>query len=507
MSAASRLAVDAKTRAEPVAIVDIGSNSVRLVVYEALVRSPSAIFNEKSLCALGNGVATTGRLPQAGIDKALTALRRFRTLCKIMGVSNIQVIATAAARDASNGADFLAAASEVIGCPVTLLSGPREAELSALGVMSAVHAPDGVVGDLGGGSLELIEIGAGRIGAGASLPLGGLALTDASGRSLRQASRIAREALSKVKVLDKLRGRSFYAVGGTWRALAKLHMSQRNYPISVMHGYVLPMREAADFAGLIERVETDTLVSIDAVSASRRPLLPYGAAVLDEVIRVAQPKEIVISTAGVREGLLYEALDAETRRHDPLIASAGVFNTLYARSPGHAHDLCAWTDAFMRSTHLEETADERRLRHAACFLSDVDWRAHPDYRGEQSTSLVVNGNFFGIDHAGRAFLALAMSYRYLGPDERGAVHIRTLASSRLLDRARIAGALMRVAFLLSGAMPGVLLRADMLCVKSRVTLRLPPDLASLDHDRLANRVKQLARLIGREPEIVVTADR
>ena len=194
----------------------------------------------------------------------------------------------------------------------------------------------------------------------------------------------------------------------------------------------------------------------------------------------------------MREGLIYEALDVESRKLDPLIASAALFNDLYSRAPGHARDLCGWTDAFMRSTHLEESVDERRLRHAACLLSDVNWRANPDYRGEQSTNLVASGNFFGIDHPGRAFLALAMSYRHLGPDERGAAHIRSLASTRLLDRARIAGALMRVAFLLSAAMPGVLPRAGMLCVKSNVTLRLPRDLASLDHDRLASRVKQLA---------------
>ena len=439
---------------EPVAIVDIGSNSVRLVVYEALVRSPSAIFNEKSLCALGNGVATTGRLPQAGIDKALTALRRFKTVCTIMNVPTVHVIATAAAREASNGPEFLAAATEVIDRRVTLLSGPREAELSALGVMSAVHTPDGVVGDLGGGSLELIEIGGGRIGAGASLPLGGLALMDASGRSPRQAGRLAREALAKIKVLDKLRNRSFYAVGGTWRALAKLHMSQRNYPVSVMHGYVMPTREAADFAGLIERVDTDTLVSIDSVSASRRPLLPYGAAVLDELIRVAQPKDIVISTAGVREGLLFEALDADERRRDPLLASTGLLNDLYARAPAHAHDLCAWTDAFMRSTQLEETADELRLRHAACLLSDVNWRAHPDYRSEQSTNLVRErqpvrdrpcrpclpraGDDLSSSRARRSGRDAAADPRLLAPS-RSRPHRRRAAARRLPRVGRHAG--------------------------------------------------------------------
>ncbi len=175
-------------------------------------------------------------------------------------------------------------------------------------------------------------------------------------------------------------------LGGTWRALAKLHMSQRNYPLTVMHGYIIPARDAADFAGLVERVNTDTLMSIESVSSG-----PPAAAslwrgrVLEEIIRRAQPKEIMISTAGVREGLLYEKLDLEQRRQDPLIVAAAEANSLLARAPRHADDLCAWTDRFMKSSHLEETSEERRLRHAACLLADVNWRAHPDYRAEEGT--------------------------------------------------------------------------------------------------------------------------
>ncbi len=267
-NAPGRLAVG-----KPVAIVDIGSNSVRLVAYEGLTRAPTPLFNDKVMCGLGRGVVTTHKLSGEGIDKALIALRRFRVLCRTMGIADIHAIATAAARDATNGPEFLAAATEAIGAPFELLSGRREAELSAQGVVSSMYRANGVAGDLGGGSLELNDIKGTRIGKGTSLPLGGLALADMSGRSLKKAGKIVRAALAKARPLEHLKGRTFYAIGGTWRALARLHMSQRNYPLNVMHHYVIPARDAADFAELVERVNVEALISIAAVPAARRPLL------------------------------------------------------------------------------------------------------------------------------------------------------------------------------------------------------------------------------------------
>jgi exopolyphosphatase/guanosine-5'-triphosphate,3'-diphosphate pyrophosphatase len=486
----------------PLGIIDIGSNSVRLVAYEGLTRAPTPIFNEKVFCGLGRGLVTTGKLPEEGAERALKALRRFRILGEIMQLSDVHVVATAAARDAKNGAEFLAAAGEAIGTKIELLSGRREAELSALGVLSAIYKPDGVVGDLGGGSLELIKVKRSRIGKGASLPLGGLALMDASNRSPRQAAKIVRESIGDTKALKSLSGRTFYAVGGTWRALARLHMRQRNYPLNIMHNYTIPVRDAVDFLGLIERVDSDALVSIASVSAARRPLLAYGAVVLEEIIRRTKPKEIVISVAGVREGLLYERLDKATRREDALIGAARDFNLLRSRAPQHGEELFAWIDAFMRSTGLnEETPEEVRLRHAACLLADIGWRGHPNYRGEQSLNMIANASIVGIDHPGRAFIALVIAFRYEGPEESLAPELRTLVSSRLLDRARILGAAMRVAYIISAGMPGVLPRTPMLCARGVINLTLPPDIADLASERLQNRVQRLARLIGRDGAI------
>ncbi|NEU11289.1 exopolyphosphatase [Methylobacterium sp. BTF04] len=488
----------------PVAIIDIGSNSVRLVAYDALSRAPTSLYNEKVLCGLGRNVLTTGRLNDEAVRRALTALARFRVLCETMQIARVFVLATAAARDAENGPEFLAAAETACGHRIELLSGRREAELSALGVISGFHAPDGVVGDLGGGSLELVDVRGATVGTGVTMPLGGLALQDLSGGSLKKALKIARENLKKAAPqLDTLRGRSFYAVGGTWRALARLHQAARGYPLHVMHGYSVEPSDELSFLEVVERTDAALLQDVESVSEARRPLLAYGAVVLEEIIRVGRPRELAISASGVREGLLYEQLDRDARLADPLLAAAGELNTLRARSPGHAQDLIAWTDHFIASLDAPETADERRLRHAGCLLSDIGWRAHPDYRGEQSVNVITHAAFVGIDHPGRAYLALAIAFRHAGvAPEKASPMLRGLAGPRLFDRARLLGGLLRLAFPLSAGMAGALGSLPVVVQDGRVTLTLPPEAESLPGDRILNRLRGLARVIGLDGRIV-----
>jgi exopolyphosphatase/guanosine-5'-triphosphate,3'-diphosphate pyrophosphatase len=490
-------------RVRPVAVIDIGSNSVRLVVYEGLIRSPTPIFNEKILCGLGREVASKRRLPADAIKKALVALRRFRALCDVMQVEKIYAVATAAVREAKNGSAFIAQAEAACGAPVEVLSGKKEARLSALGVISGIHAADGIVGDLGGGSLELVDVEGGKIGQGVTLPLGVLALADASRDNLDRAEKIVRKALSREPIMKALRKRTFYMVGGTWRSMARLHMWQTGYPLHVTHGYTIPAREANEFARLVHRVDPDTLSRIDVVSEARRPLLPFGAMVLEQIVRLGEPKQLVVSALGVREGLLHDLLDPKEQRRDPLLAAAADLNLLRSRSPRHGEELVKWTDRFMASTGIEERPEERRLRHAACLLADIGWRAHPDYRGEQSLNIIAHGTFTGVDHAGRAFLALSVFFRHDGLDGGElSQRMRELATTRLLDRARILGAAMRVAYIVSASMPGVLLRAPLAVERGRLVLRLPRDLADLAGDRLKNRLRQLGKLVGRDTTIV-----
>ncbi len=493
---------DASNR--PVAIIDIGSNSVRLVAFDQLDRAPVPTFNEKSLCGLGNGVVTTGKLSKGAVEKALVALRRFRVLTRIMGIEDVRVIATAASRDATNGPDFIASAREALGgLDVAILSGPREAKLSAYGVVSGVFQADGVVGDLGGGSLEIIDIEKGQVGEGVSLPLGGLALMDASQQSPKVAVRIVRDALARCEALDALQGRAFFAVGGSWRSLAKLHMGQREYPLMVMHGYRIPAREAAELADLVERSDASSFLAIESVNSARRPLLAYGAIVLDELIRRAKPSEIILSTYGVREGLLYEALDSTQRSDDPLISATKKLNRLLARSPDHAGELITWMSAFLASLGANETIRERRLRDAACYLSEVNWRAHPDYRGVQSFNLVSSAILPGVDHAERSFLSFVATLRYVALDDKVLSQFRAMMSAAMIQRAQIIGACFRVASVLAAGMPGVMPVAPMTVTRSKVVLNLPPHLAALETERLWSRLKSLGKLLGRDPTVAV----
>ncbi len=382
-----------RKRASSVAVIDIGSNSVRLVVYESMTRSLVSLFNEKTLCGLGREVQTTGLLAPDAVAKALTSLRRFRALCRVMKVGRVYAIATAACRDATNGPDFIARAERICGVKIEILSGPREAKLSALGVVSGVHRPDGIVGDLGGGSLELIDVRRNRLHSGVTLPLGSLALQDSSHKSLKRAERIVRNDISAVTRLKAGRGRNFYAVGGTWRSLARIHIIQSGYPLRVMHGYSIPAADALDFVQRLRRLASANLLAdIEVVADARRPLLTYAALVLEYIIRVAQPKTIVFSTFGVREGLFYEMLPQAERGKDGLICAAQSLNELLSRSTRYAEELIGWTDRLVRIVRLREfrrgsAAAPRRLPAVGHRLARTsrpprraDAASHPEWK-------------------------------------------------------------------------------------------------------------------------------
>ena len=494
-----------RKRASSVAVIDIGSNSVRLVVYQAMERSLISVFNEKTLCGLGREVQSTGLLAPDAVAKALTALRRFHALCKIQKVGRVHAIATAACRDATNGPDFIAKAERICGVDIKILSGPEEARFSALGVISGVHKPDGIVGDLGGGSLELIDVRGHRVRGGVTLPLGTLALQDLSHKSLKRAERIVDGELSELPKLKAGRGRTFYAVGGTWRALARIHIIQSEYPLRVMHGYSIPAAEALDFVRRLRRLAaTDMLANIEAVSEARRPLLTYAALVLEYIIRVVRPKTIVFSTFGVREGLLYSMLPEQERAKDGLICAAQSLNELLSRSARHANELIDWTDRLVRVVHLRETEEDRRLRHAACLLSDIGWRAHPDHRGEQTLELIDNGNFGSITHQGRIFIGLSVFFRYAGLSQENhpPAVIQELIPHTMLERARLLGAAFRVAHLVSAARPGVLPATHFRSHDRKLMLVFEHQMVDLVADRVGGRFRQLARLVGRSGSIV-----
>lgn len=488
----------------PVSIIDIGSNSIRLVVYEGLARSPTMLFNEKMLAGLGRGIVSTGRLDPDAVTRAMEEFRRFRALSDQAGAVHMHVVATAAAREAENGPDFIHRAEEVLGTEIHVLSGRQEAYYSALGVISGFRPANGIAGDLGGGSLELVDIDGENIGDGITLPLGGLRLQDMAGNSLEQAAKIARAEVARAGLLKAGQGRTFYAVGGTWRNLARLHMEKTGYPLDVMHHYEIGTESAMPFLKQVAKGNLERMKGIEGVSKARRALLPYGAIVQKEIIGAMRPARIVVSAVGVREGYLHSLLTPAEQQADPLLSACEELARLRSRSFTHAQELADWTGQAFEMFGVEETEDEARYRKAACLLADIGWRAHPEYRGTQSLNIISHAAFLGVDHPGRAYLALTNLFRHEGVFSESAAEIRLLATPRYLERARILAGTMRVVYLLSAAMPGVIpqltwnRRED-----GTLEIVLPSNLASLYGERPAARVTQLGKVLGRRMALAI----
>ena len=495
---------------EPMAVVDIGSNSVRLVVYEGAVRAPTPIFNEKVLCGLGREIASTGRLDEASVRRALEALARFKAIAMVLDVKHVRAMATAACRDASNGREFIIAGEKALGTSIHVLSGQQEAELAAKGILMGFRSPDGFAGDLGGGSLELVDIAAAAMRQAATLPLGGLRLLDAADGRLDTAIDLADRHIAGVPWLGRGRGRSFYAVGGTWRAIARLHMEETDYPLRVMHGYAMAAKEAVAFCEALRKTrKLSSMRGIEKISKPRREVLPVGALVLERLLKRLEPRDVVFSVFGIREGLVYRLLSETERRKDPLLAFCADYARLRSRSAEHAAELCAWTDAIFQPPGPSETEDERRLRWAACLVSDISWRAHPDYRAEQSLILVSQSALAAIDHPGRVFLALAVYFRHLGvardsedeATETLSDRLRPILPRKLYRRARIIGAAIRAAHMLSIGRPGIIDETPLSYDKEKLVLRLPRAHAALDGERMRRRFHTLARLLERDLEV------
>lgn len=495
--------------ARPVAVLDIGSNSVRLVVYERHARALTPLYNEKTACALGRGVALTGKLAEENITRALTAIQRFALVTRLMRVGRVHVLATSAVREAGNRGSFTDAVEQVMGVPVRVLSGAEEAHFAALGAVAGIPGFSGVVGDLGGGSLELSLIDRGGDSLGESHGLGVIRLQDDSSNAPEKASAIVRQRL-KGSLLDRKNDvRVFCAIGGTWRTLAKIHQVLRDYPLHMVQDYAV---DGADLQTLCEEIIEASAKSLKSypgaehASSSRRELVPFGAAVMSELIRAGRFEKVVFSALGVREGYLYALLDQHEQAVDPLRQGAEEISVLRSRSPAHGDELIGFTAGLIEALQIEESAEEKRLREVACLLSDLGWRGHPDFRGTQSMDIVAYSSLTGVDHPGRAFLAEVLAVRYMGLKYKAAgPGFLNMTSPQAAVRARLIGASFRVAYPMSAAMPGVISRTRLSVHHGVLQLQLPADLTFLDGEHLRGRLDNLAGVAGCRSSAVLVA--
>jgi exopolyphosphatase / guanosine-5'-triphosphate,3'-diphosphate pyrophosphatase len=483
----------------PVAVIDVGSNSIRLVVFSGLNRSATTMFNEKVLCGLGRGLASSGRLHPQGVAMARQNLLRFTRLATAMGACRIDMLATAAVREATDGSAFVAEIEDLCGQTVQVLDGAEEARLSALGLLSGFPAARGVMGDLGGGSLELVELADGNPGRSTTLRLGPFSLME---RFANDSSAMRSEIDAQLSAAGWVADggslapvETFYPIGGAWRSLARIHMQQSNYPLHVVHGYPMRPTEVDDLSRVISRLGRRSLARIEGITKSRLETLPVAAEVLRRVLRALRCRNVVFSALGLREGHHFDLLSAAERARDPLLEVATDIAIRTARFDMMGEDLQTWTDCLF----IGESAAEKRLRLAACLLSDVAWREHPDYRPSQALMQILHYPISGIGHSERAFLATTVHTRYGGSAEGGDVSpYLALLEPESARRARILGLALRLAYRVSGA-TGTVLRRSALAydvAASTLHLQLPDDGSAPGGEAVLRRFNALAQALG-----------
>ena len=480
-----------------VGVVDVGSNSVRLVVFDGAARSPAYFYNEKIMCALGAGMAETGHLSPQGRVRALSAMRRFKKLADGMGLSELSVVATAAVRDASDGKEFCEEVRRETGLRIWVIDGEEEARLSAQGVLLGWPGAYGLVCDIGGSSMELAEISGGRVGRRVTSQLGPLKLRDLKGGAKARNAHI-KEVMDKLEVKMGTQRDRLFLVGGSWRAIARIDMYRRGYPLHVLHEYRMTVTSVRDTVNFIQKSDLSDIRSACGVSSNRMALVPYAAEVLSRLVKTFKPKDIAISSYGIREGMLYEQMPQRLRDRDPLIEACRFAENKDARMPGFGKVL----NNFIAPLFKSSPAPRKRLVKAACLLHDVSWRAHPDYRAEVCFDNATRANLGGLKHSERIYMGLALLHRYSNKRENTRfADLYDMVDEQTRNDAEILGKAMRF-----GAMLWMNKDEDRgemrwFPKKKLLELWLTPDMLPLFGEVAEARLNSLASSLGAEVQV------
>lgn len=485
-----------------IAVVDIGSNSVRLVVYGGHGRARLAIFNEKTACGLGADVARDGRLSERGLGCVSAALERFAHIARSLDAVVIDAFATAAAREAANGQELVDRVRALCGVEVEILSGTEEGRLSAEGVLSSMPGADGAMGDLGGGSLELVGLDDGAVGACDTLPVGTLRLVGDHGDDLAAQRKVARKAIRSLDWLPQVRGRSFVAVGGAWRALARVYMNVTAAPIHIVQGLTLDRRVLRKFLAEAAAGAYQSNDAVIGLSRRRVEMMPVAAMLLSEVIDRAEPSRVLFSAYGVREGRLLRHLSPAERESDPLLAAC---TEVFADTPRfhiEADEVFRW----MSPLFVGEPDTQSRLRRAVCMVGDIGWRDHPDYRPEQVFRRLLTMPVVSIDHPGRAFLATAVYARYTQHFDTPCLEpARRLLAPADFQVALVVGGALRLAYEMSGGSPDIFRQTSLELTADAVVLHVDEAVSPLIGNAVQRRLAQLAKRMALTAELQVSA--
>lgn len=472
------------------AIIDIGSNSVRLVVFSGPRRNPALIFNEKVMAGLGRSLAETGMIDEPSMARAIQALERFRIVAREMDVDETVCVATAAVRDASNGDEFTRKV-EALGLEITILSGDDEARTAGMGVLSAIPDADGIVGDLGGGSLDLARVAGGQVIETATLPLGVLRAAAIRRGDAAALTRTFKQMVDAYPWLARYPDKPFYLVGGSWRAFARLDMHLTAFPLKVLQQYQIDIARPEKVLAGFRSLDRDALRQATGLAPSRIETLPDAIELLRLMRRHLKPSAFVVSSFGLREGLLYARMDEDVRQRDPLLVATERFGQLQSRFGEDALPLFDW----ISPVFPDDPPEWQRWLMAACHLSDVAWQASPDFRAERGLEIALHGNWVGIDVSGRSMIGQAL-YTNFGGGPRAFPLERHIVPQSMLDRAIGWGLAMRLAQRLAAGTHDVLRRSALKRNGDRLELVLQDRDRALLGEVVERRLRRLAQYLG-----------
>lgn len=445
---------------DPVAVIDIGSNAVRLVIFDGLNRAPVRLHTERTICGLGKGLQSTKRLNPEGTQKAMVTIKRYATLLAAMDIKNVRAVATAAVRDAEDGAKFIAAVDKKFGIRIDVISGEDEARLSALGVMGNGLGSDGLIGDFGGGSLEIVAAENGRIAQQTTLPVGALRVLSFDSKTARV--NFIDQHLDAIPFLKDYKGEDFYALGGAWRSIAKVHIDMTNHPIQVLDSYALDGTVAHELIGMLSKQTVRAICRMTGMAERKAHDITAAALVMDRLFQRIEPSRVIFTGTGLREGLLFDTMPRHIMNEDPLIAACEKI----AASVGRFSDMSAFSVLmkWLQPLFADESAEMKRYRLAACYLSDFAWSEHEDFQADHSFSRILAWPFYGLDHPGRAFLALSIYARYKGriPDRVQLFDkVKHLLSPAEERTALVLGLSLRLAYMMTGGALQLLKKSSM----------------------------------------------
>ena len=487
----------------PLAVIDIGSNSVRLVIFQMLGAFPVVLFNESLSCRLGKGLDKTGRLNPDGVKMVFDNLPRFRAVCDAMDVSHMTPLATAAVRDASDGAEFVRAAARILGTEIQILTGDQEAVTSAEGVLRGIYDADGIVCDMGGGSMELAMVEKGTVGETVTLPLGSMRLEQpGSDRRRKMQDHVARE-LAGVSWLDQGSGRSAYLVGGAWRALARAHMHLSGYPVKMVHNYALSAQEAREAANVMLTIESAILGAVPRMSRKRIETMPSAAIGLLGVLDHMRPRQVVFSTYGLREGRIFGHMPPNGPEHDWFLAAAADYARRTIHESLSADVLVKWAEPLFE----DASRAHRRIFLGACHLSNLGWADHPEDRAYHVMNRCLRIAVPGLDHPSRAFIALALFRRYNGElsDERLS-RLDGLLSVAEKNEAVTLGLVLRLAYFISAGDSRVLAATRLHRADGKLVLSVGSVAQPFFGDVVHRRLDDLAKALGLNPVLVIEGE-